>query len=59
MSVLAGTNQEQTTIPVTCMIYRHAMKHHNVYCFRKQTPKIWEKMTNKGKESRDREFGCL
>lgn len=43
----------KTKIPVNYMIYKHAAKHNYVYSFRKQTPRIWEKMSNKGKESRD------
>lgn len=48
-----------TTAAEMCMIYRHTVKHYNVHGFRKQTPKIWEKMTHMGKESRDRSFDCL
>lgn len=42
----------KTKTPVNYMIYRHAAKHNDVYSFRKQTLRIWEKMSNKGKENR-------
>lgn len=43
----------KTKMQVNYIIHRQAAKHNDVYSCRKQTPRIWEKMSNKGKESRD------